>query len=640
MKSAKHKPTGSRKARSGGPSGFVVSLVFHGVVFFLAGIFVVFQVLPKEMPEFEVPPPVERPRMNLKKPKVKVQKSSSPKPSSRIVAKVKTARMPEIQVPDLMGSGTGLLGGIGLGGDFLELPDITTAASAFGEAISTGNDLVGVFYDFKRTRSGNNKPIFPDYYSRPNTMDIIIGEFLQKDWNTRLWAKYYRAPRKLYTSAICIGTMDAVCAPEAFGEMDTPGYAWGVLYQGKLVYPEDIKFRFRGVGESFMAVRVNGKLVMLSVYHAHRAEDYYSAFWTSHASDNWVYAMADSKQEVGDWIELEAGKPADIQILIADLTGGLVTAQLAVEVEGEDYPRNPASGGPTCPVFKTDNLSRTQIDSMYVDVFPGDICLTNGPVFCDYVPVKVRLDPPSVTNVPPVYVKESVKQERTWTCADGVVLLGKLLINYDDEVLLETGIREQKRIPKRLLSEEDLAFLDLSNPPRFNIEFSKTSDQIDKTKKAPPNGIVGSLAVFEYRFGVKLKSSVTINYNHPLKIEYFAIGSEIGNGDNYILLDRQSDEITPGRSNGFKYEFHGPKVILKKYKVRDIAPMRGRKPDGYLIVVTDQEGRIVQYETSNDFLFNNLERLKALPVNAFFDKHCNRAYPTRPTDADRPTWNL
>ena len=156
----------------------------------------------------------------------------------------------------------------------------------------------------------------------------------------------HKAPRKLYTSSICIGTMDAVCAPEAFGEMETPGYAWAVLYKGQLVYPEDIRFRFRGVGESFMAVRVGEKTVFLSYYHVHEYTDFYDDVWVSRASDDWVYPMADSMQSVGDWIELKAGEPVDFQVLIADLTGGLVTAQLAVEVDGEEYPRNPYGGGP------------------------------------------------------------------------------------------------------------------------------------------------------------------------------------------------------------------------------------------------------------------------------------------------------
>ena len=112
------------KVSKGAPSGFIISLAFHVAAFFVAGLFVVFTVVGKKEPEFKAPPPVERPKMNIKKPKVKVQKNSQPKPSSRIVAKVKSRDMPEIQLPDLMGTGEGLLGGSGLGGEFLDLPDV------------------------------------------------------------------------------------------------------------------------------------------------------------------------------------------------------------------------------------------------------------------------------------------------------------------------------------------------------------------------------------------------------------------------------------------------------------------------------------------------------------------------------------
>ena len=127
MGKSKKNPIADKKApkvTKGGPSGMVISLIVHAVAFFVAGLFVVFTVLPKPPPEFEPPPPVARPKMKLKKPKVKIQKSSQPKPSSRIVAKVKTAKMPEIQIPDIVGSGEGLMGGLGTGGEFMDIPDI------------------------------------------------------------------------------------------------------------------------------------------------------------------------------------------------------------------------------------------------------------------------------------------------------------------------------------------------------------------------------------------------------------------------------------------------------------------------------------------------------------------------------------
>ena len=55
----------------GAPSGFVISLGIHAAAFFLAGLFVVFTVVNKEEKKFIPPKPVDRPKMKLKKPKVK-----------------------------------------------------------------------------------------------------------------------------------------------------------------------------------------------------------------------------------------------------------------------------------------------------------------------------------------------------------------------------------------------------------------------------------------------------------------------------------------------------------------------------------------------------------------------------------------
>ncbi len=621
---------GPKTVNKGAPSGLIVSLIFHGAIFFVAGLFVVFKVMNPPEPEFEAPTPIERPKMKLKKPKVKVKKSSQPKPSSRIVAKVKTRDMPEIQLPDLQGTGEGLLGGTGFGGEFLDLPEIGEL-SVFGSDVTTGNDLVGTFYDFKRRSSGAISPIVAGR-AVPNEVDIIMHSFFQRDWDKRVLNKYYRAPRKLYASCICIGTVQSTLAPEAFGETQTDGYAWAVLYEGKLVYPEDIKFRFRGVGDKFMGVRVDGKVVLLAIYN-NDVRDYFSDIWYGKAPEHRVYPMGEGKQDVGDWIELKGGVPVDIQIIMGDRQGGLVYHQLVVEVEGEEYPDNPYGGGPRLPVFKTDVLSRATIDALYVDVYPGDVNLTNGPVFCDYYPNPVKLAEEPVTSPPPPLLKNEVRKSRSWTSTDGKTLQASLLLSTTDYVLLETE-NGQRKIPLGQLSEADQRFLELANPPKFKIEFSKTSDQVPLTTLGPYDNN-RPLAIFDWTFGVKMKASATVNYDFPLKIEYFAIGEEVRNGDNYILLERNSDTITPGSAKRFEHEFHGKTIRLRKYANRFGSPFRGRETSGYLITVSDVEGRIVQYETSNERLFDNIEKLKHLPVNAYFDKNCDHTFPTRPVDADR-----
>ena len=182
----------------GAPSGFIISLLFHVGAFFVAGLFIVFSVVTKAEPEFVAPPVVERPKMNLKKPKVKVQKNSNPKPSSRIVAKVKTKEMPEIQLPDLMGAGTGLMEGTGFGGEFLDLPDVGEM-TVFGGGMTSGNDLEVTFYGMRRNADGSkNLRMDHQFFTR------IIKDFVEKGWHTGMLQKYYHSPHKLYASTIAI----------------------------------------------------------------------------------------------------------------------------------------------------------------------------------------------------------------------------------------------------------------------------------------------------------------------------------------------------------------------------------------------------------------------------------------------------
>jgi hypothetical protein len=616
------------RVNKGAPSGFVISLIFHGAIFFVAGLFVVFTVVNRAEPEFEAPPPIERPKMKLKKPKVKVRKSSNPKPSSRIVAKVKTKQMPEIQLPDLEGVGDGLMGGVG-GGEFMDLPDIGEL-SAFGSEVSSGNDLVGQFYDLKRTHDGRDKPVEQDEVYQ------IFRKFLERGWDRSELAKYYKSRKKVYSNCICIGTVQSMHAPMAFGER-TGGWAWCVLYSGKLVHPEDIKFRFRGVGDKFMAVRVDGQEVLITAYRT-RDMDIYSDLWYAKDGQSRVYPMAENNQEVGDWIELKGGVPLDLEILVGDDTpGGLVYFQLAAEVEGEEYPRNPFMGGPTLPVFKTEMLTRAQLDLLYPFVYPGDICLTNDLVFSDIYHNPVSCNPPLKEVPPPVLLEDWIKEPRTWTSTDGKSIQGRYLLSSLDYVLVEQA-GEQKKLPLDILSAADLRFLELVKPPQFKIEFSKTSRQIEESHLSHIDANVRKprpASAFEYTFGAKVKKQSVGDYNLELSVEYFAIGKQVSDSSRYILLERKSDSFVPSRKNDFSLEFHGKPLRLEQYAFRQGSPMHGREPEGYLVVVTDEDDRVVQYETSHKFLFKNIGKLKQLPINAYFDKNCDRVFPARPTDADR-----
>ena len=111
----------SGKLVKGMPGAVLLSILIHAGFFLLAGALVIFTVVQKDEQEFEPPKAAERPKMKLKKPKVKVQRTSAPKPTARIVTKMKRTSMPVIELPGMAGMGNSLGGGVG-GMDLL--PDL------------------------------------------------------------------------------------------------------------------------------------------------------------------------------------------------------------------------------------------------------------------------------------------------------------------------------------------------------------------------------------------------------------------------------------------------------------------------------------------------------------------------------------
>ena len=620
----------SNKAKKGMakgmPSAVVLSILIHVALFLLAGMLVVFTVVKKEDRKFEPPKAVERPQMKLKKPKVKVKKTSKPKPTTRIVTKMDRASMPEIQLPEMSGMGDGLAGGV-VGFDLaLDLGEV----SIFGAGQTIGNDFVGTFYDLKRNRSGKPTPMDPEMYLE------AIRKFVKDDWKATRLSRYYQSPKKLYTTTFAIPPVLSIMAPEAFGEKDTDGWLWAAHYKGELVYPEDIRFRFWGMGDDVMLVRVNGEVVLISCWPGGWTEGYLTQVWQSSSPDSHKYPLGINRSVVGDWIDLKAGVPLPMEVLIGELPGGVFQAMLCVEVESETYPKNPFRNGPKLPIFKTEEPSQDLMDAIHGDLDPGDASVTNGPVFRDYAFT------PQVASTadaaPPVSAVEE-SPFRTWNSKGGKSIEAEYLTVLAGNAVLKNAKGKQIKIPVDQLSEGDQLFLTLANPPRFDIEFLKKSRQVTPPKQSPfMSGDRRPYRAFDSTFGVKVKQMSTGGYDQRLTVEYFAIGEEV-DGDNYKLLGRGVDSFIPGAENQKSLEFSGDKVRATQFAISNSAPMRGIKYGGFLITVTDERGKIVQYKTPYKWLFKNLEDLKNIPVGKYFDKECNLVGPPRPGSGNRAGWS-
>ena len=213
-----------------------------------------------------------------------------------------------------------------------------------------------------------------------------------------------------------------------------------------------------------------------------------------------------------------------------------------------------------------------------------------------------------------------------------------LLVAPGETVVIKNAKGKQLKVPFSKLSPDDQEYAQLAQPPKFSINFSKSSQSIPPPKESPFVNTPRPLQIFDFSFKASVKQSSTKVYPHGLVVEFFAIGEEV-DGDNYILLDRQTGSFVPSGENKKTLLLQSPEPIrIQTTAIRSASPMRGAKYGGYLVVVRDKRGRIIQYKTSKEWLIECLENLEKLPVGKHFDKKGNRVGPPRPTSGDRPYW--
>lgn len=612
------------------PSAVLLSILIHAALFLLAGMLVVFTVVKKKEVPFEAPKAVERPKMKLKKPKVKVKKSSRPKSTTRIVTKANRVSMPDIQLPEMSGMGDGLGGGVG--GGFDMMPDLGEL-TVFGGGQTIGNDFVGTLYDFKRLRNGRTTGIDPAGFL------YALAKFTKGGWKKTELAKYYQSPKKLYTTHFMIPTVSSDIAPTAFGEPDMMGYAWAVHYEGQIVHPTGGRFRFWAQADDVIIVRLDGRIVVDgSVSDSGSMGSFRSILsgYVNTTAKSMQYYMGDRQAAVGEWFTLEPGEPLDMEVVIGESPGGSFSSMLAIEEEGVEYPTSP-QGGPLVPMFKTAVPTHSVLDTIYEYLVAGEACPTSGPVFSDYnmvAPGEQKKSPEQSLEPAPAMAsdaqtagnKESLV--RSWSINGKEPREAEYVCTIGDAVVLKYGNGKDIKVPRRQLSPEDMEYVDLKNPPDLSIDFrAKSKQRLIATRDA---GVMGAPpTVLQWNFGAKVKQTNSGEYPHELFVEFFAIGQQAIDPNKYILLDRNSSSFTPTKENDHSHEFlHDNTVELWTF-IKN-GQKQGREYAGGLVVVTDKLGNVVAHSASKKWLWTHLEQLKQLPVGAFMDDSCNRVYPTGP----------
>lgn len=237
---------------------------------------------------------------------------------------------------------------------------------------------------------------------------------------------------------------------------------------------------------------------------------------------------------------------------------------------------------------------------------------------------------------------------RTWTSIPGKTIEAEYVkILFDDVILKDADGRELK-IPLKLFTGEDLKYIELENPPKLSVDFMKSADQdfVPDTPFDTGGPLPESPTLLIYTFGARVKQRDAKTYEYPLQLEIYAINQQRYDPDKYHLICRtESEPFVLSADNGRRFEFTGPhrhQVLSYTLYVNYLSweELRGEKFAESLILVRDERGEIIAYNTTKNWLYDNLENLEQLPVGAWFEKDCKRTHPTppKPTKAPGASW--
>lgn len=223
------------------------------------------------------------------------------------------------------------------------VPARAQTESVFGRNERKGATLIGIFYDLKQTQQ--REPI-PEYARRYTTS---LDEFLVAGFDEALLNRFFRAALPLYTTQFAIPLMNANGAPKAFGveAMVKPSY-WVVHYKGQVAPPTDGTYRFVGNFDDLLIVAINRKVVL----DGSRPDTRFPVLAWKDPADKGPRVAANEMSRYGDWVNLKAGQPVDIDILIGERPGGQFRGVILYEKKGETYPRN-ERGEIVLPLFQT-----------------------------------------------------------------------------------------------------------------------------------------------------------------------------------------------------------------------------------------------------------------------------------------------
>ncbi|MDR0532906.1 MAG: hypothetical protein LBH01_03035 [Verrucomicrobiales bacterium] len=229
-------------------------------------------------------------------------------------------------------------------------------SNPFGSSDVTSGALIGSMYDLKQTTDRKPTEFTPD--TANDAYQQFIQKFIDSGWNQNLLNRFYKVEKPLGNYQLFIPTMTADAAPAAFkAEQYVKPKRWIIIYHGSFVAPEDGSFRFVGMCDDILVVRLNNNTVMDGSLFTAAKNAPRTKLGLAYPGAGALYQMLG-----GSWFQLSEGQTYAIDILIGERPGGYFNAFLLIQKQGVNYPPQPG-GKDLCPVLPIFQVTASPVPS-------------------------------------------------------------------------------------------------------------------------------------------------------------------------------------------------------------------------------------------------------------------------------------
>lgn len=215
---------------------------------------------------------------------------------------------------------------------------------------------------------------------------------------------------------------------------------------------------------------------------------------------------------------------------------------------------------------------------------------------------------------------------RTWTKKDGTTLQAEFVREVLGTLVLKDAAERKISIRLNNLSVSDLRYYQNTIPPKINIDFFKN------IKKKKRNRFAVSFIrdeMFVLNGTLTLTKESKRPFGGTLRGELYLVGQEVATDDYRMLLKKKF----PLRFTAENKGICSLSVVteIRQFIVALTKQSRGVTYSGYMVVIADEKGKVLQTKTDLGWLDEeSLSFFRELPAGSFFNDLGFRVKVPRP----------